>query len=359
MNPRRSVLVLGASYGALLGIKLVAAGHDVRLVCLPAEAELVNREGVKVRMPIVGHKDLVELDSKALPGRLSACRPADAATEGHDLVVFAMQEPQYGASGVHELLTRIIRAGLPCMSIMNMPLPPYLARLPGIDVALCAKCYTDNALWRDLDSSLLTLCSPDPQAFRPAGEPSNVLQVRLPTNFKASRFDSSVHTEMLRALAADIDAVQFPVGSERVAVPVKLKVHDSLFVPLAKWAMLVAGNYRCITSSGTRSIREAVHGDLEESRAIYNWVVRLCIALGASDNDMVPFERYAAAALSLTSPSSAARALAGGARNIERVDMLVQALGAQHGMRDGALDHTVALVDGLLARNRTDTRVPG
>jgi hypothetical protein len=29
-------------------------------------------------------------------------------------------------------------------------------------------------------------------------------------------------------------------------IPVKLKVHDSLFVPLAKWPMLMTGNYRCI-----------------------------------------------------------------------------------------------------------------
>ncbi|MBL8670099.1 MAG: hypothetical protein JNK11_05555, partial [Alphaproteobacteria bacterium] len=61
---------------------------------------------------------------------------------------------------------------------------------------------------------------------------------------------------------------------------------------------------------------------------------------------------YAAAALSLGSPSSAARALAAGAPNIERVDKLVQAIAAQKGQRLEALDQTVALVDGWLAANR-------
>ena len=34
---------------------------------------------------------------------------------------------------------------------------------------------------------LMTLASPDPQAFRPPEEPMNVLQVALPTNFKVAR----------------------------------------------------------------------------------------------------------------------------------------------------------------------------
>jgi hypothetical protein len=44
---------------------------------------------------------------------------------------------------------------------------------------------------------------------------------------------------------------------------VKLKVHESVFVPLAKWAMLIAGNYRCITKEGPRAIKDAVHSNLE------------------------------------------------------------------------------------------------
>lgn len=118
---------------------------------------------------------------------------------------------------------------------------------------------------------------------------------------------------MLRWLEADIEAVRY----EGQALPVKLKVHESLFVPLAKWAMLLAGNYRCVTAQEVPRIRDAVHADLAESRAVYEWVRELCVSLGAGEADLVPFEKHAAAAAQLASPSSAARALAAGATHID------------------------------------------
>ena len=132
----------------------------------------------------------------------------------------------------------------------------------------------------------------------------------------------------------------------------KLKVYDSMFVPLAKWAMLLAGNYRCITRDGMRTAQEAVHSDIETSRSVYNFVVDLCVKLGAKRDDMVPFEKYAAAAQSLTRPASAARALQNGAPNIERADKLVQLIAAQKGMHSPAIDAQVALVDARLDANR-------
>jgi hypothetical protein len=123
-----------------------------------------------------------------------------------------------------------------------------------------------------------------------------VLQVTLPTNFKAARFESDEHTAMLRSLQADIEAARFDPGTGPVELPVKLKVHESVFVPLAKWAMLLTGNYRCVTPEGVRAIKDAVHSDVEQSRSVYDWVRELCVALGAKPDDLVPFEKYAAAA---------------------------------------------------------------
>src|SRR5256885_15013580 len=85
---------------------------------------------------------------------------------------------------------------------------------------------------------------------------------------------------------------------------------------------------------------------------MYGWVVQLCVTLGAEDKDLVPIEKYAAAAQSLGTPSSAARALAAGAPYIERVDRLVQAIAAQKGMRSPVLDEVVRLVDAKLESNR-------
>jgi hypothetical protein len=342
------VLVMGATYGSLLATKLLLAGHTVKLACLPAEADLINREGTRVRLPVKGRDAPVEIDSRRLPGTLSADVPGAILPAQFDLVALAVQEPQCAAAGVRELLGAVAEAGLPCLSIMNMPPLPYLKRIPGLNVEALRGCYTDASVWDGFDAERMTLCSPDPQASRPPDAAANVLLVRLPTNFKAARFGALEHNALLRRLEADIAASRF----EGMELPVKLKVHDSVFVPLAKWAMLMAGNYRCITRTGMRSIQQTVHGNLEASHAVYAWVVALCKALGAHEADLVPFEKYAAAAQGLTAPSSAARTLYGGARNIERVDRLVQAVAAQMGMRSPEIDEIVALVDAQLAANR-------
>jgi hypothetical protein len=346
------VLILGASYGSLLASKLLLAGHTVKLICLPAEAELINKEGARVRMPVKGREGLVEIDTRKLPGKLSAGGPKGVNPAEYDLVALAMQEPQYRAPEVRELLAAVAKARVPCMSIMNMPPLPYLARIPGVALDGCRSSYTDATVWDGFDPALMTLCSPDPQASRPPEEKANVLQVRLATNFKSARFASDAHTAILRRLESDIEAARFDTGSGRIELPVKLKVHDSVFVPLAKWSMLLAGNYRCITREGIRSIKEAVHGDLAAAREVYDWVATLCKSLGAQEKDLVPFEKYAAAAQGLTGPSSAARALYGGAPYIERVDRLVKAVAAQKGMRSAAVDEVVALVDAKLESNR-------
>jgi len=342
------ILILGASYGSLLATKMALAGHSAKMICLPNEAELFNKEGAIVRLPVKGRERLVQVESRKLPGQISAGGPGGVNPKEYDLVVLGMQEPQYRSPGVRELLDAVAKAKVPTMSIMNMPPLPYLKRIPGVDANACRACYTDATVWDSFDPKFMTLCSPDPQAFRPPEEKVNVLQVRLPTNFKSAAFESPAHTAILRKLEADIEAARF----EGMELPVKLKVHDSVFVPLAKWAMLLAGNYRCVTKGGIRSIKEAVHGDLETTRAVYNYVVKLCVTLGADEKDLVPFEKYAAAAQGLASPSSAARALFAGALNIERVDRLVKTLAARKGMRSADVDEVVALVDARLEANR-------
>ena len=263
-----------------------------------------------------------------------------------------MQEPQYGVPAVRDLLDRVSASRVPCMSIMNMPPLAYLKRIEAIDADAIRGSFTDPSVWDGFDPSLMTLCSPDPQAFRPPDEKINLLQVGLPTNFKVARFDADDHTAILRQLEDDIQAIRFDTGDASVELPVKLRVHDSVFTPLAKWSMLMAGNYRCVGKDGMRPIKEAVHSDLEATKSVYEWVVDLCVKMGAERDDLVPFEKYANAALSLVNPSSAARALANGAPNIERVDRLVQTIAAQHGMQSDVVDETVVMVDDWIAANR-------
>lgn len=344
-----SILILGASYGSLLGTKCLMAGHDVTLVCRPDTAGLIKREGTVVRLKLKGEEEHRAIRSGDLPGRVDARPPEEVESSAYDLVVLAMQEPQYAAHAIRTLLIRVAAAGVPCLSLMNMPPLPFLKRFDDIDATGLEPAYTNARVWDRFVPGLMSHCSPDPQAFRPPEEGANVLHVGLPTNFKAARFADEVRTAILHRLAADIDAVRLD-GKD---VPVKLRVHDTVFAPLAKWSMLMAGNYRCILRGSNRPIRDAVHADLERSRAIYEHVDAILRRLGASEDDLVPFEKYARAAESLQKPSSVARAIAAGMPLIERVDRLVQSIGDGFGMPNAEIDEIVATVDDELRANQS------
>jgi hypothetical protein len=313
----------------------------VTLVCRKKTAELINRDGTEVRIKLRDEAMHRAIFSRDLPGTLDATSPQDIDLSRYDLVALAMQEPQYTNHTIRVLMVKIAEAKLPCLSIMNMPPLPYLKRIPELTKMDLDEAYTNAQVWERFKPGLVSLCSPDPQAFRPPEEAANVLHVGLPTNFKASTFADEAHNLLLRELEADIDAVRLD-GQD---VPVKLKVFDSLFVPLAKWSMLLTGNYRCITSHEPQSIRDAVHDDLELSQSIYEHVDAIARRLGADPKDQVPFEKYAKAAESLLKPSSAARAVATGAPFIERVDLLVKLISHQLGMPNAEIDHTVQVVD--------------
>jgi len=85
-----NILLMGASYGSLLASKLLFGGHNIHLICLPAEADLINAEGFRVRMPIRGRKDPVVIDSRTLPGKVTAGGVDSANPADFDLVGLAM-----------------------------------------------------------------------------------------------------------------------------------------------------------------------------------------------------------------------------------------------------------------------------
>src|SRR5215470_5136310 len=207
-----NVLTFGAAYGSLLATKLLFGGHKITMVCLPTEIEAFNSEGARVRLPVRGRKEPAELDSRKLPGKLSAAGPADVNPADYDLVALAMQEPQYRSPGVRELLDAVARSRVPCMSIMNMPPLPYLKRIPGLNTDALKPAFTDATVWDNFEPGLLTLCSPDPQAIRPPGEKINFLLVTLPTNFKSAAFESNADTQILKNLQADVDAIKYDAG---------------------------------------------------------------------------------------------------------------------------------------------------
>src|ERR1700709_442443 len=204
----RNILILGASYGSLLATKLLMAGHNVTLVCRKKTAELINRDGTEVRIKLRDEAMHRAIFSRDLPGTLDAITPGDVNVSRYDLVGLAMQEPQYTNHTVRVLMVKIAAAGLPCLSIMNMPPLPYLKRIAALADMDLEEAYTNAQVWERFKPGLVSLCSPDPQAFRPPEEEANVLHVGLPTNFKASIFEDEAQNKLLRELTADIDAVR-------------------------------------------------------------------------------------------------------------------------------------------------------
>jgi hypothetical protein len=161
-------------------------------------------------------------------------------------------------------------------------------------------------------------------------------------------FADPAHNAMLRQLADDIEAVRLD-GKD---VPVKLRVFESLFVPMAKWSMLMTGNYRCVLDDGIQPIHDAVHGNIDIAHQMYHWVDDLAQRLGADKSDQVPFDKYAAAAKQLLKPSSVARAIDGGVTNVERVDRIIQTIGRHLGMLNPTVDAIVTTLDQRIAENK-------
>src|SRR5207253_11381708 len=185
------------------------AGHRVSLVCTRPTADLINRDGTVVRFPIKGRQSLLDISSTQLPGELAASTTDDVNPDAFELIVLGMQEAQYGSPGVRELMGRIAEARVPSLAIMNMPPLAYLRRIPGLSTETLEACYADPGVWKSFIPGLITLASPDPQAFRPPDQPKNVLHVGLPTNFKAARFEAGEPTALLRNLENDIEAARF------------------------------------------------------------------------------------------------------------------------------------------------------
>jgi len=107
-----------------------------------------------------------------------------------------------------------------------------------------------------------------------------------------------------------------------------------------------------VTAGEPISIREAVQSDLALSSEIYSAVESIVLRLGGRADDLVSFDKYAAATDKLTAPSSVARAIAGSATAVERVDKLVQLIGRRCGATHPAIDRTVVLIDAALARTK-------
>lgn len=105
------------------------------------------------------------------------------------------------------------------------------------------------------------------------------------------------------------------------------------------------------------SIAEAVHDDLEASRAIYDWCARIVRRQGAPDDALVDFDRYAEVARDLVLPSSLARGLAAGATAVERIDLLMAGVAGHVGVDPAPLAPITRMIDRQLGKPDDLTQV--
>lgn len=352
-----NVLVLGASYGLLPAIKLSLAGHSVTVV--GREEEIATMAGGPVQLEMAMRRTArrivlaAPLAAHPTPGTLTLRTPTDAAPEQADFVLLAMQEPHFAAPAVGALMARIAAERVPFLSLMNLPPPTFLARLGTVPEAALDGVFSAPQAWAGLDPALISVASPDAQALRLDGTRPGVLTVTLASNFKAAPFADKAAQSLLERLARDMSHLHVLSAEQPVRPPVALIAATSLHVPLVKWPMLLAGNCRSVTRAGPRPIADAIHADLPASRALYDAVSDLVLQLGARPADLVPFDTYARAAAQLTRPSSIARALASGAKEVERIDRLVLNLMRHYDRDDAQVAVISALIEARLEANRS------
>ena len=346
MGATVNILVLGAAYGLLPAVRLGLANHRVTVVCRQNERAMLAQHGATLefrrrdgRQGLVLHMPACE-GRASEPGQLGLVSP-EISVEGFDLVFLAMGEPQYAAPEIAELMGAIAEAKLPVVSLMNLLPPAFLRRLEGLDVTRLKPAYRAWDVWEMFDPSRFTAASPDAQAVRLSPDQPNRLTVTLASNFKVAPFERPEDQRLLEIAAASLQ--RHAPGD--VHVPAQIVAHGSLAIPFAKWPMLIAGNCRCLTADGTMiSISDAVRGDLDESRKVYELVARVIRDVGATSEDVVPFASYAAAAKQLTQASSLARALASGAHMVERIDLMVLLTAKALGLPTDRIEEVAAII---------------
>lgn len=348
------VLVLGATYGLLPAMKIFKAGYRVTLVGRQEERAAFLKHGATVTFKGIGGKPGQRLDAPVVAGHGTGTQlgvvGTDTGLQGIDMAIFAISEPHFADPDLATLVGCVADAGIPVVSISNAPPPAFLQRLSRFSTQYVRDAYRAWDTWAHLDPERTTAASPDAQAVRRNPDRPNELTVTLGSNFKVAPFAQWKDQALLEQIARDVETIRL----DGVSVKVQFKTDGSLYAPLAKWPMLIAGNCRCFNPDGSlRPISAAVHDDLEASERMYEWTLELVRSIGASDSDLVSFRHYAAVSKRLSAPSSFARSVANRSQQVERVDKMIQLVGLEFGRVSEELDQVVAMADGLIYGNKS------
>lgn len=335
------ILIVGASYGALIAARLVEKGLDCTLVCNSEELEIINSNGLVVKFKEREFLLSGEDEKKIIRGNVKSTIPNNCDFSNlYDCCFLAIAEGQLLNSEIQKFLKKIGEKKIPTVSVMNIPPIKLITQELNIPYDLIARAYNAPMLWDFFDASLIAHASADPQIFKSITNSKSVINVRLASDFKISNFRSVEASKIIKNICNlfvnDRNGVAF-------------REYDSIFVSLSKWSMLVTGNYRCLDNEGQLiSIKDAVHADLNLSQDIYNSINSLLKLMGASRADLVPFHLYAKAALMLDAPSSFSRAVHSGVKSVERTDKLINIISKYLGVDNPLLNNVVERNDRII-----------
>lgn len=211
------------------------------MVCRKKTAELINRDGTEVRIKLRDEATHRAIFSARSAGTLDAVTTTTSTLRV--MIWLVCHAEPYHQPYDPVLMIKIEEAKLPCL--FDHEHAATIQRIPALGEMDLEEAYTNAQVWGTVRTG--TGCQLHGLIRRPSvhrKKRQKVLYAGLPTNFKAAAFADEKHNRLLRDLEADIDAVSRPDGW---TFRWKLKVFDPLFVPLAKWSMLLIGNYRCTT----------------------------------------------------------------------------------------------------------------
>jgi hypothetical protein len=308
-----NILVLGASYGLLVASILLEKGFKCTIVCNEDEDEKLKKNGFALN---IADKNLFYSPQIFFENKVLSSTPRNFDyNKKYDLCFLTIQEGQLGQNEILKLMEFIGSSKIPLISLMNIPPLSFVHKITRSIDTIFSKAYNFPDIWKEFDQHYVTHASSDPQVYKKLDTKLITIVVRHLADFKISNF----------SLVNEVDTLKIITSSFlKKSDPVKFRVNNSNFFSLSKWSMLLTGNYRCFDNNGKIiSIRDAVRNDENKSSKIYNSINQLLSKMGASRADLVPFYMYLKASLFLDAPSSFARALGNGVKNLERTDKLL------------------------------------
>tara|TARA_B110000305_G_C19406756_1_gene623198 strand:- start:806 stop:1852 length:1047 start_codon:yes stop_codon:yes gene_type:complete len=340
-------LIVGASYGSLLAMKLIMAGHSVKIVGQNHEVDAINKKGINVSIKTKLKQKKLILNSKNYSKNLKAIDSSKVNCKEIDIAFFALKEIHFSQNNIIELVKQLAEHKVPAVALMNMPPLTILKKNENLKTKNYKNYYLNPEIWEIFDQKNLTATSADPQTICNICDGMVSHTVTLNSNFKISKFQNFKHDRMLINLENDIKNIR--VNNQRV--PILLKIYESKYIFMTKWPMLITGNYRCFTAKGIRSIKESVFHDLKYSEKIYNSIYNLCIKLGCSKNDLVEFRHYANAAKKLIYPSSFSREIDKNKISVERLDKLIKKISEEQSVKLNFLNDITEKIELRLDNN--------